>query len=63
MEVKYTDAELLDIIKNHQHESLTYRKLCEITGYTSTSTVFARVKRLENQGKIRKITVTIIEVL
>lgn len=58
-----SDNELLSIIEKHKHENLTFRRLCEITGYKSSATMYKRIKALERQGKIRKRNIAIIEIL
>lgn len=60
-----TDEQILSVIKKYQGQSLTVRKLMELLGYYSTSTVHNRLKKLEKRGAIRKriIRETIIEVV
>lgn len=62
-ESKQTDEEIIEIIKSNNNENLTYRNLMQLCGYKSTATVYNRIKKLEKQGKIRKRTITVIDIL
>lgn len=46
---------VLKAIQKHQGEHLTVRRLCEITGFSSTSTVHRYIKLLEDSGTIRRV--------
>lgn len=59
---RISDEELLSIIAKQKDENLTFRRLAAITGY-SPSTVFHKIKRLEREGKVKKRTITVIEIL
>lgn len=53
------DREMYNVISLYIAQngfSPTVRELCAMTGARSTSTVHSRLKKLENLGKIRKLT-------
>ncbi len=50
-ENKVYDA-IVDYISKHQYPP-TVRDLCQLTGYKSTSTIFAKLKALEEKGYIK----------
>lgn len=53
------DKEMYNVISLYIAQkgySPTVRELCAMTGVRSTSTVHSRLKKLENLGKIRKLT-------
>jgi uncharacterized membrane protein len=58
-----SDKEIIAIITKHQGENLTIRRMCELIGYSSTSTMHARLKKLERNGVIRTVKKTEIQVL
>jgi uncharacterized membrane protein len=60
-----SNEQIIEVIRKHQGENLTVRKLMKILGYYSSSTVHRRLKSLEARGRIRRrvIRETIIEVV
>lgn len=58
-----SDKEIIAVIKKHQGENLTVRRMCELIGYSSTSTMHARLKKLEKTGVIQTKKKTEIHVL
>lgn len=60
-----SDKEILAVIKEHQGENLTVRKLQRLLGYHSTQSVHTRLKVLEQKGLIKRQVVkrSLIEVL
>jgi len=59
-----TDDQIIEVIRKHQGENLTVRRLMELLGYYSTSTVQQRIEKLETQGLIKRkmIRKTVIEI-
>lgn len=59
------DEQILEIIRKHQGENLTVRKLMNLLGYYSTSTVQGKLESLEKNGLIKRkvIRKSIIEVV
>ena len=61
-ERKTTNQEILEIIKKHKVENLTVRRMCELVGYTSSSTMQARIQEMKDRGLIKIMRKTTIEV-
>ena len=62
VERKTTNQDILDIIKNHQGENLTVRRMCELVGYTSSSTMQARINEMKDRGLIKIQRKTAIDI-
>lgn len=59
---KISNQEILEIIKEHHGENLTVRRMSELVGYTSSSTMQDRLKEMKGRGLIKVARKTTIEV-
>ncbi|MBU5311886.1 MarR family transcriptional regulator [Tissierella carlieri] len=57
-----SDQELLDVIKKHEGENMTVRRLAQLLGYSSPSSVHNRLEKLEAKGLIKRERLSLIKV-
>lgn len=57
-----SDEEILEMIKKHEGENMTVRRLAQLLGYGSTSTIHERLVKLEAKGLIKRERLSLIKV-
>lgn len=57
-----SDEEILEMIKKHEGENMTVRRLAQLLGYSSPSSVHNRLERLEAKGLIKRERLSLIRV-